>query len=421
MVMRTKLTPAFCMKAAAQEGAERSVYWDADMPGFGLVVTSSGHRSYVVQYRADGRSRRMTIDGVLGLVGARKRAKILLGEVAHDRDPLQERRKAAARTEDTFQNIAENYLAREGKALRTIDQRRWMLDRLVYARLGARPIDDIRRSDIVKLLDAIEDANGPVMADRTLATIRRIMNWHASRSDEFRSPIVRGMARTKGKERARARILTDDELRAIWKAADAMLGPFGALVQFLLLTAARRSEAARMTRAELDGADWTLPEARNKVKAELVRPLSPAAQDVLARLPRIGKAGYIFTTDGRNAIGGYSGFKRKLDTAAKVTGWTLHDLRRTARSLMSRAGIPSDHAERCLGHVIGGVRGVYDRHEFHAEKKRAYEALAAQIDRIVNPRDNVVPLRDARLPAAGHADTAQTKPQSEQTNSAATT
>jgi integrase len=334
----------------------------------------------------------MTIDGVLGLVGARKQAKILLGEVARDRDPMHERRKAAARTEDTFQKIAENYLAREGKGLRTVDQRRWMLDRLVYARLGGRPIDDIRRSDIVKLLDVIEDANGPVMADRTLATIRRIMNWHASRSDEFRSPIVRGMARTKGKERARARILADDELRAIWKAADATPGPFGAMVQFLLLTAARRSEAARMTRDELDGADWTLPEARNKVKVDLVRPLSPAAQDVLAKLPRIGKAGYIFTTDGRRAIGGYSGFKRKLDKAAKVTGWTLHDLRRTARSLMSRAGIPSDHAERCLGHVIGGVRGVYDRHEFHAEKKRAYEALAAQIDRIINPQNNVVPL-----------------------------
>ena len=84
-----------------------------------------------------------------------------------------------------------------------------------------------------------------------------------------------------------------------------------------------------------------------------------------------------------------------MDQASGVTGWTLHDLRRTARSLMSRAGVPTDHAERCLGHVIGGVRGVYDRHEFHAEKKRAYEALAVQIDRIINPEENVVPLHAA--------------------------
>jgi integrase len=425
--MRTKLTPAFCQKARAEEGAERSVYWDADLPGFGLVVTASGHRSFVVQYRAGGCSRRMTIPGVLGLSGARKRAKILLGEVARDRDPLQERRKAAARTEDSFQKIAENYLAREGKTLRTVGQRRAMLERLVYGRFGGRHIDDIRRSDIVKLLDEIEDTNGPVMADRTLATIRKIMNWHASRSDEFRTPIVRGMARTKGRERARARILTDDELRAIWKAADTTPGPFGPFVQFLLLTAARRAEGAEVTRAEIEGLDWTLPEARNKVKVDLVRPLSPPAQGVLAKLPRIGKAGYIFTTDGRGGLGGFSKFKRKLDEAAGVRGWTLHDLRRTARSLMSRAGVPSDHAERCLGHVIGGVRGVYDRHEFHAEKKRAYEALAAQIERIVNPQPNVIPLRAAagaesvRLPDADHAEPAQLKLRKDKDNSTATT
>ena len=245
--MRIKLTPAFCQKARAQDGAERSLYWDADLPGFGLAVTATGHRSYVVQYRAGKRSRRMTIDGVLGLAAARKRAKGLLGEVARDKDPLQERRKATALTENTFQSTAEVYLSREAKKLRSVDQRRGMLKRLVYPRLGSRQINDIRRSDLVKLLDQIEDANGPVMADRTLATIRKILNWHASRSDEFRSPIVRGMARTSGKDRARARILSDEELRAIWPAAEATPGPFGAFVQFLLLTGARRSEGAGMT------------------------------------------------------------------------------------------------------------------------------------------------------------------------------
>ena len=301
--MRTKLTPAFCQKATVQDGAERTIYWDEDMSGFGLLVTKNGRRSFVVQYRAGDtkKSRRMKIAGVLGLVGARKRAKKLLGQVADDKDPLLDRReqqrKAIARTEHTFEKIAEDYLAREGKGLRTLGQRRRML-KPVYKRLGSTPIDDIRRGDIVSLLDKIEDESGPVMADRTLATVRRIMNWHASRSDEFRTPIVRGMARTKGKERARARILSDDELRAIWKASDATPGPFGAFVQFLLLTAARRGEAAGMSRAELSGQDWTLPEARNKVKVDLICPLSPAAQERIAKLPRIGKAGYVFTTTG---------------------------------------------------------------------------------------------------------------------------
>jgi integrase len=415
--MRTKLTPAFCLKATAADGAERSLFWDEDMPGFGLVVTSSGHRSFVVQYRAKGRSRRMSINGVLGLAKARKRAKVLLGEVAHDRDPLHERRLAAARTEDSFEKVAENYLAREGRGLRTVEQRRAMLKRLVYPKLGSQPIGDIRRSDIVKLLDTIQDENGPVMADRTLATIRKIMNWHASRSDEFRSPIVRGMARTSGKDRARARILSDDELRAIWKAADKTSGPFGPLVQFLLLTAARRGEAAGMTWGEIEGTDWTLPASRNKVKMDLIRPLSQEARHVLVRLPRIGKKGFVFTTGGAAPIGGFSKFKTKLDEAAGISDWTLHDLRRTARSLLSRAGVYSDHAERCLAHVIGGVRGVYDRHEFHAEKKHAYDALAAQIARIVDPQPNVVSLHtgaEDRLSDADRATPHQAKSPQEQ-------
>ena len=86
-------------------------------------------------------------------------------------------------------------------------------------------------------------------------------------------------------------------------------------------------------------------------------------------------------------------YRRRLDAACGVTGWTLHDLRRTARSLLSRAGIASDIAEICLGHVLPGVRGVYDRHEYHEEKKRVFEALATQIARIVDPQDNVVAMR----------------------------
>jgi integrase len=338
----------------------------------------------------------MTINGVLGLAAARKHARALLGEVAKDRDPLQERRNRISLAEDTFKSIAEAYFAREGKKLRAVAVRQRVLERLVYPRIGAQPISAIRRSDIVRLLDRIEDENGPVQADRTLAYVGRIMNWHASRSDEFRSPIVRGMARTSAKERARARILTDNELRAVWKAADATPGPFGAFVQFLLLTGARRAEAAEMTWSELSGADWTLPAARNKVKVDLIRPLSAAAQKVLAKLPRVGGHGYVFTTGGDRPIGGFAKFKRRLDEACGVTGWTLHDLRRTARSLMSRAGVSSDHAERCLGHVMPGVRGTYDRHAYHEEKRHAFEALAAQIERIVNPQENIVPLRGAQ-------------------------
>jgi integrase len=389
--MRLRLTPASVRNAQTDTGADRTIFWDTKTPGFGLQVTAAGHKSFVIQYRAKGRSRRMAIDGVLGLEAARKRAKTLLGEVAHDRDPLGERRAARARVQDTFQAIAENYFAREGKKLRTVKGQRQAMARLVYPVMGARPIADIRRSDIVRLLDRIEDKNGAGMADHTLAYIRRIMNWHASRSDEFRSPIVRGMTRTRAKERARVRILTDDELRAVWKAAEATAGPFGAFIKFLLLTAARRREASNATWDELKGSVWLLPAARNKVKQDLARPLSGAAQSLVSGLPKIGR--YVFTFGGVKPLSGFAKPKARLDAASGVKGWILHDLRRTARSLLSRAGIAPDVAEMCLGHVLTGVRGTYDRHAYHEEKRHAFEALAAQIARIVDPQDNILAWR----------------------------
>jgi integrase len=161
-------------------------------------------------------------------------------------------------------------------------------------------------------------------------------------------------------------------------------------VRFLLLTATRRSEAAEMTRDELLDDDWVIPAARMKAKLEHVVPVSPAAKAILDAMPNLGR--HIRTAGG--ATTSFSVPKRSLDAASGVTGWRLHDLRRTARSLMSRAGVDSDIAERCLAHTIGGVRGVYDRYAYHAEKKHAFEALAAQIEHIVNPpADVVVPIR----------------------------
>jgi integrase len=396
-----KLTQDFVDRARAEIGAERTIYWDEKKPSFGLMVTNNGAKSFVVQYRASGRSRRMTLRAKAGqkaglnLVDAKKMADGLLGDVAKERDPLQERRKAEASAENSLRSICEEYFRREGKDLRTKDQIEKALERLVYPKLGARQIDTILRSEIVKLLDKIEDERGPVMADRALAYLRKIMNWHASRSDEFRSPIVKGMSRTKPSELARDRILSDDELKAVWKAAEGAQGPFGYLVRFILLTMTRRNEAADLVDAELVGDDWIIPAKRYKNKLDHVIPLSKAARDLLATIPRIKGIKYVFTT-GTTAISGFSKFKEDFDKACGVTDYQIHDLRRTARSLMSRAGVDADHAERAMGHVIGGVRGTYDRHAFYDEKKRAFEALAVQIDRIVNPpASNVTELRPA--------------------------
>jgi integrase len=334
---------------------KRRLVWDALVPGLAVRVTDRGERSFVLVTRYPGSPhptpRSLGRVGAISLEDARSRARGWLKLISAGTDPAQAQADAA---KNTLGAICAEYLARDGAKLRSASWRRAVLERLVYPTLGSRPITELRRTDIVRLLDTIEDERGAAMACTTLAIIRKIMNWHASRSDDFRSPIVRGMAR--GKPSSRERTLTDDEIRAVWKVADGSL--FGSYVKFLLLTTARRNEAANMEWAELSGSEWVLPAARNKTAQDLLRPPSPAGQDVLAGLPKRGK--FVFTRTGTKPIRGLDGFKQELDRASGVRGWTLHDLRRTARGLMSRAGVPTDHAERCLGHVIGGVRGTYE-------------------------------------------------------------
>jgi integrase len=379
-----------------------------------VVVQPSGHKSFIVRYRSplDGKPAKLTLTAGISLAAARKEAADALYEVEKRRDPgaakRQDRHKRQVVAANTFRAVAEQYLKLEcgmrrdgdqvafGEKIRTASRRLRDLERLIFPALGNRPVAEIRRSEIVKLLDKVQLENGPVMADRVLAIIRLLLGWYAARSDDFRSPIVRGMARTKTKERARSRTLDDNELRAIWTTAGKTAPPFGAFVQFLLLTAARRAEAARMTWNELSEAGWTLPASRNKTKVDLVRPLSAPAQSILANLPRIADCEFVFTA-GSRPFNSFSRAKATFDAACGVAGWTLHDLRRTARSLMSRADVNPDHAERCLGHALPGIRATYDQHEYYAEKKHAYDDLAALIQRIANPpRGNVTPLRNKK-------------------------
>jgi integrase len=369
--MKRHLTDRFCAGVKARNGELQTDYFDTQVSGLALRVSQTGHRSWTFHYTLDKR-RRLTFGPypAISLAAARTRADEARAAVATGHHP-----HSIAR--DTLQAICDEYMRRDGAKLRTAKWRKSVLERHVYPTLGQRPIAEIRRSEIVRLLDQIEEHSGATMATQALAVIRKVMNWHATRSDDFSSPVVRGMARTKTSEQARDRILTDDEIRKVW----ATKGLFGDYVRFLLLTAARRNEASKMTWAEIDGGEWTLPAARNKTGVDLIRPLSAAAKAIIAAQPH--QCEFVWTVNGATPITSFANYKAKIDKASGIKGWTLHDCRRTARSLMSRAGVPTDHAERCLGHVIGGVRGVYDRHEYHAEKARAFEMLAGEIGRIV--------------------------------------
>jgi integrase len=385
-------------------GPVRQEIRDPGCDGLYVIVQPTGYKSFAARFRFAGKPKKLSLEAT-SLAAARREAAAALHEAKEGRDPTaaKQQAKAEERTQaaTTFRSVAEKYMALKagmrrdgdkvtfGEKIRTAPRRMRDLERAILPTLGHRPVVEIKRSEIVKLLDKIETQSGPVAADRALALIRSLLNWHATRADNFVPPIVRGMARTSTEERARERILTDDEIRAIWNSKES--GAFPALVRFLLLTGARRAEAANMRWEEIDGSNWILPASRNKTRKDLIRPLSAAALAVIE--DQRSDCPFIFSK-GRKAISTFSRNKVAFDATTGVSGWRIHDLRRTARSLMSRAGVNSDHAERCLGHVIGGVRGTYDRHEYYNEKKRAYDALVALIERIANPpKGNVTALR----------------------------
>jgi integrase len=372
---------------------------DTGAAGLYLIVQPSGRRGFAVRYRFDGISRKLTLPSGVSLAAARKLCGDAMLQVAQGIDPADakkiERERAADAAKNTLRGVIAEYLSTpEARRLRTHDERQRILTKFVYSsKLASRPIHTISRREVIELRDAIERSNGARSADMVLSLLRRIFRWHALRSDSFNSPIVSGMSTYRYSEHARSRTLSDDELRRVWHAAGSA-GVYGALLKFLLLTSARLREASNMVWDEVDAeGTWELPARRNKTGQPMTRPLSKAALDLLATLPRIEGCPYAFSNGARPLpIAGFARRKKQFDALCKVKGWVTHDLRRSARSLMSRAGVNSDHAERVLGHVIGGVRGVYDRYAFHDEKKLALEKLAGLIER-VNPKENIVALR----------------------------
>jgi integrase len=201
-------------------------------------------------------------------------------------------------------------------------------------------------------------------------------------------------------------VLSDTEIISFWRACDAIGAPFGQLFQVLLLTGCRLREAAEMTRAEVTDGVWTVPGSRTKNGRSFSLTLPPLAKEVIGRVPVIeNAAGFVFTTTGRSAVSGFSKAKQLLDTAmAKdadhaVAPWRLHDLRRTFVTGLASLGIALPVIERCVNHVsgsFGGVAGVYQKHEFAAEKAEALARWAAHVAGLVAGQANVVTMKKKR-------------------------
>ena len=274
----------------------------------------------------------------------------------------------------------------EKNNFRTTGELRRIVERYILPYWADRVFTEIRRKEIAALLDVIEDKHGAAVADAVLKTLRSIANWVQARDDAYVPPFIKGMRRVPENNRERERILDDDELRRVWNAAGEA-GNFGATVRLLLLTAQRREKVRTLRWDDISPEGvWTIrTEDGEKGNAGALQ-LPEIALQIINAQPRYATNQFVFAGIRDAAFKTDNRLKRKLDAKSGVSDWRLHDLRRTARSLMSRAGVLSEHAERVLGHAIDGVEGIYNRHEYFDEKAAALRRLAALIERMTSIR-----------------------------------
>jgi integrase len=367
------------------------VYWDASLPGFGVKVTPKGRKVFIVLYRTGGagsKLRKYTIGpyGRITLHQARVAAQRVFAAKLEGRDPVSEKREAKRRiVADRVEDLLETYIVQRLSKKRSGGEISRLLRREVGKTWAGKSIHEISKRDVVDIVAAIEQRGAPVAANKTLKSIKTFLRWCVGRAVLDQSPAE--SVPLPAKEVARDRVLDDQELARVILAARQIGGPYGGIVELLALTGQRREEVARLAREELNLTQrvWTIPKSRTKnAKAHVVH-LSDQSVDVLNRASQRGPL--VFSLLGIKPFQKFSKGKRLLDQLSGVTGWRLHDLRRTCVSGMARLGVAPHVADKILNHqagTISGVAAVYQRHEFLAERQEALKRWGTHVARIVS-------------------------------------
>ena len=373
---------------AEPPAAGRLELWDADLPGFGLRITPAGQRSWQVMYRIDGRKRRLTLGSfpALPLKFARDAARATLKEVAKGNDPAAQR--ASLRSGAlTFARFAEAYIERYAKR----EKRTWQADaRMIEADLlpawGPRAIDDIRRRDVIEMVERVCARGHPYAANRRLALLRKMFAWGVEVDMVPATPVV-GVT-PPGREARRQRVLDEAEIAALWRAWNNMAWPFGPLFKLLLLTGQRRNQVASLRLADIGFAQqiWTVPEESGRPGNGHEIPLSTFALEIATSVPRTA-SDYVFPARGqpdRHA----SGFSKAAQRASRLSGvadWRTEDLRRTMADGMVRLGTPApvvrNILDRAARTTVGGVEVGDDRSAFE-DMRAALEAWGERVREI---------------------------------------
>lgn len=362
------------------------VAWDTELPGFGCKVTPAGRKVFIVQYRMGGRGspvRKLTLGpfGTITLQQAREQATRALGKRAEGIDPQAEKREMRQKIgQDRVRDLVATFLDKHAANNRSASETKRIFNRDVLPYIGTRSVHEIRKRDIIDILQKVEERGAATMANRVLAAVRKFFNWLVSRAVLETSP-CNGIG-APSKENSRDRCLTDHELSRILKAAKATPFPYGQIVLLLAHTGQRREEVAGMRRGELNivSATWQLPAARAKNGKPHDVHLTKAALAILASCTPVGEL--VLSLSPAKPFQGWSKSKSQLDTTAKVSNWRLHDFRRTMVTFMARAGVAQHVSDRILNHksgVISGVAAVYQQHEFREERKEALEKWSAHL------------------------------------------
>lgn len=377
------------IQAIAPNSGRQDEYFDVDakLSGFGLRVSPSGRKSWILLYRFKGHPRRLTLGQypVLGLADARARAKHSLASVVKGIDPGAAKR--VERSAITFAELAEEYIERHAKP----KKRTWrddsrMLEKYVPREWRRTKAADVERRDMRALLDGMVQRT-PILANRLLALLRKVYNFGLSRDLVDRNP-CHAIERP-APERQRDRVLTADEVRRLWLALDDTDQGTAALYRLHLLTAQRSGEIRSMAWSDVDltSAWWVIPAEHSKNKLAHRVPLSATAVTVLRELKKHSHddGTWVFGTPSRS---GYRMTAHKCTVRIRATSrveFVPHDLRRTAASHMTSLGVSRLVVAKILNHVERGVTAVYDRHSYDAEKRHALELWARSIEEFLEP------------------------------------
>jgi integrase len=385
------------------DGKDDDIFWDAHLAGFGIRLRAGGHRSWVAQYRAHGRTRRLTIGSVekLNPIEARKTARMELAKVELGGDPQGAKQEQRRQAVHTLRAVAGAYLEAKASELRPSSLRvtRLYLTGAYFKPLHTTSITAISHPDVAARIGAIKRTSGSVTAKQARAALSSLYKWAMGEGLMGAHPFnpVIGTNVPAGPQ-ARERVLADQELIKIWNAcAD---DDYGRIIWLLILLGSRRAEIGGLAWSELDleAGLWSLPATRSKNKYPLVVPLPPAALAIIKAVPRWANRDQLFGTRAQAGFTEWDRGKRALDARAGVeTEWRVHDLRRTVATRMGDIGVLPHVIEAALNHRSGakrGVAGIYNKSPYQREVATALQLWSEYVTALVEGRENkVIPLQ----------------------------